>query len=252
METTNTHKKHGFTLIEIVMALGMLSLIMTALYGSYQAVTGSIDRMSPRFRLERRAVFVLNAMCRELRSSYAGRLDRAIPRDSEKVLRKLKDDQERPSAFAGKSGKSSAKLRFFTAQSPSRNSERHGELSQVIYTWDRSDGQLLMARCPNIYQDIEDEKDLTWRCLLDSVLDLQLEFSDGEDWGSVWPESTSTSAILPRSVRLHLVVGPDDLDCVDLTSTISIVCRGETFETTPRDQPVKTPGVNNPTRERRL
>ena len=238
----NTHKKFGFTLVEIMVALGMLSMIMAALYGSYQAVTGSIDQIRPRFQAERRAVFVLNAMCRQLRACYAGRLDRTVQRRSDEVLQKLEDDPERPSAFAGKSDRSVAKLRFVTSQGRSRFAERHGELSQVIYTWDSSDGRLLTVRHPNVYQDTQDEKDLAWRCLLDSVLDLEYEFWDGQDWHSAWQEPAEM--ILPRAVRIRLVVGPSESDCIDLTSMVSITCRGETSERTDGDRPVKAREVS--------
>jgi len=249
----NTHKNTGFTLVEIMVALGMLSLIMAALYGSYQAVTGSIEQIRPRFQAERRAAFVLNAMCRQLRACYAGRLDRTVQRGSDEVLERLKDDPERPSAFAGQSDRRMAKLRFITSQGRSRFAERHGELSQVIYAWDSSDGRLLTARYPNVYQDTQDEKDLAWRCLLDSVLDLEYEFWDGQDWHSAWQKPAET--ILPRVVRIRIVVGPNESNCIDLTSMVSITCRGEVSERTEGNQSVKArevSGASNLTRGQSL
>ena len=235
-------KIYAFTLVEIMLALGMLSLIMAALCGSYQAVTGSIDRVLPGLRTGRAAVLTLNQMCRQLRGCYARRMDRTVQRASDQVSLAERDERERMLEFSGESDGSLAKLRFITSQGRSRVAARHGQLCQVMYAWDRSEGRLLMARRPNVYRDIQDEEDLVWRCLLDSVLALELEFFDGEDWHSAWQEGAET--ILPRAVRIRLVVGPDESNCVDISSVVSITCRGETRERMDGDQSLGPGKVN--------
>ena len=243
-------KISGFTLVEIMLALGMLSLIMAALYGSYQAVTGSIDRVLPGLRTGRSAVLTLNQMCRQLRGCYARRMDRTVQRASDQVSLADRDERERMLEFSGESGASLAKLRFITSQGRSGVAASHGQLCQVMYAWDRSEGRLLTARRPNVYRNIQDEEDLRWRCLLDSVLALELEFFDGQDWHSAWQEGAET--MLPRAVRIRLVVGPEESNCVDMSSMVSITCRGEARERTDGDQPLGPGRVNSPRRRQSL
>ncbi len=69
------HNNPGFTLIEMLVALSMMAMIASMVYGSYAATSQSVEAYSSRLGCSERASQILRLMARQIRGVYVAPSD---------------------------------------------------------------------------------------------------------------------------------------------------------------------------------
>ena len=75
---SGTSGKSGFTLIEILIAVAMIAVIVSMVYGSYSAASKSTQACRARIALLQQMEEVLGEMSWQIRCSYAGATDERV------------------------------------------------------------------------------------------------------------------------------------------------------------------------------
>ena len=212
----------GFTLLEIVIALGIAGLLMSALYGSYRAVADSILGTRPQTILDRKGQFFIQQLSRQVRCCYSGpvnRLGQTIAREK----RLSEDLADRVALFRSNVvSHDDILLRYVTYNGTMSQNRYPGCLIVVSYRLDRW-RHVLSAR-EELYgrRSGQDEED--WRDVLEDVLEIKFEYFDGEDWDREWDSDESGGP--PRAVRVRLVLESAQGHRTELASVIPIQCSG--------------------------
>jgi prepilin-type N-terminal cleavage/methylation domain-containing protein len=212
----------GFTLLEITIALAMLGLILSALYGSYRAVTDSILGLQPQTALDQKGQFFVQQLSRQVRCCYGGRLNRLsrpVPREDLAA----KDLEGRLPLFrGGPTSIDESLLRYVTSGGTRSQRTYPGCLIVVCYKLDTWRHVLLVRE--ELYGRRDEEAQEDWRVVLEDVLEIEFEYFDGKDWQSEWDSRKSGS--LPRAMRVRLVLESRQGRHADLASVIPILCSG--------------------------
>ena len=210
----------GFTLLEITIALGMLGLILSALYGSYRAVADSIQGIQPQSTLDQRGRLFVQQLSRQVRCCYGSRPSpprRPVPRED----RIASDSDNLMSLFrGGETSREEGLLRYVTSTGTRSQRDYPGCLTAVSYkldTWQRT----LSVR-EEIYGRYSERDDEDWRVVLDDVLEIEFTYFDGEDWQDEW-DSRKVGG-LPQAMRVKLLLGSSPDDGIGWTSVIPILC----------------------------
>lgn len=211
----------GFTLVELLVAMAVLSVIMSAMYGSYRATTGSIVNFESRAGFEQRARLFVQSFSRQLRCCYGGQretIDRSS-RDESDVAGDRNPNSD--ALFRAGEPMRDGLLGFATSRS-TRNRESYSEQLQFIsYRFDAARRVLCVYERP-FGQLREDEKP-NWRPVLTGVVGIELECFDGKEWYDEWDSATSLA--LPKAVRVQLVMESQNGQTFFLRWITPISCR---------------------------
>ncbi len=213
----------GFTLLETLIALFVLSLLMSAVYGSYRAVTSSMADLQPRIALEQQGRFFVQRLSRQIRCCYGGRRDpaqRSAP-DSQGPKPAASPEEETPFFRGGATMSDDALLQFATTSSALSRKSSLGCLALVSYKVDAWQHALLT--CEEIYGRRGREEDQDWRVVLEDVQEVEFSYFDGVDWQSQW--NSKLAGGLPRAVRISLVLqAPQESVPRCLTAVAAVPC----------------------------
>ncbi len=192
-------KAKGFTLVEILVTLAMMGAIMTALYGSYQAVLRAREALGMSHGQSQRAVWMLQRLRRSLRGAYLTSWDTS---DDARGRKGMKTDQPL-SDFVATCVASRTDLSFVCAAAAP---DSDGCALQRVYVrWTQSDRRVSMATTSAslvLEQEIEDTLD--WQCLLETVEVFDVAFLEGGQWSDTWPDRGNST--LPEAIRISVTV----------------------------------------------
>jgi type II secretion system protein J len=185
--------------VEILVTLAMMGAIMTALYGSYQAVLRAREAFGTSYGQSQRAVWMLHRLRRSLRGAYLKSRD-----TSADVTRREGMETDEPlSDFVATREASQTDLSFVcVAVAP--DSDRC-TLQRVYVRWTRLDRRVSMATTSASYlpeQEIEDTLD--WQRLLETVEVFDVAFLEGGQWSDTWPKGEELG--LPEAVRISVTL----------------------------------------------
>jgi len=211
----------GFTLLEILVALGVLGIIMSAVYGSYRAVSSSIVGLQPRIALDRTGRFFLQQFARQIRCCYGGR-----PQASSRTTRRQNEEdsrasEKRPSLFqSGRSAASDVLLQFVTSGGAMAWNLDSECLIVVSYKLDTRRRVLLTNEFVYGRRDEDDEED--WKVILENVVEIEFEYFDGVDWQSKWDSEVAGGP--PRAVRVRVALEAPERGAVSFTTAAPVLC----------------------------
>jgi type II secretion system protein J len=200
----------GFTLIETLIAMTIIALIMSMVYGSYAATTQSLERYDSQTACRERADLVLRLMVRQLRCAYTPNSDP----NSEKQERQKQQAAgpslpviQPPLVFRA-SGRNpyGEFLTFVTTAGPAAGMDRPQTLSFVSYRYDPTQATLSIRQYPCVGQP-RDSSETAWIEVLDHVVDIAMEFHDGRQWQPSWSDRPPKR--LPQAVRIALTLVDD-------------------------------------------
>ena len=217
-------KRLAFTILEILVALSMLALILTAVYGSYTAATTAVVHCKPKSALEQQARLFLERMTCELRCCFASRANEAREdsfdsRSGREVLQR-----EEPPLFVGKDvSPGQTFLQFVTSAVISRQPYNIGGLATVSYRLDRSGTALLRSERRYVDRFENDDSDYNWLVVFANVKSIMLDYFDGDKWEQQWDSDESMG--LPNAVRISLVLDTEDTGPLSFISAAHITCR---------------------------
>lgn len=217
-------KRLAFTILEILVALSMLALILTAVYGSYTAATTAVVHCKPKNALEQQARLFLERMTCELRCCFASRANEARKDSFESRPEREVLQREEPPLFVGKDASSGQTfLQFVTSAVMSRQPHNIGGLATVSYRLDKSGTVLLRSERRYVDRFENDDDDYNWLVAFANVKSITLEYFDGEKWKQQWDSDESVG--LPNTVRISLVLDTEDTGPLSFIAAAHITCR---------------------------
>ncbi|MGM0415556.1 MAG: type II secretion system protein GspJ [Thermodesulfobacteriota bacterium] len=182
--------EHGFTLIEILVAVTIASLVLTGVYGIFSRVSSAEREVRARSTCYHHARSIVNRLQQELGASV--------------LLNNMPDAEFR----SGEQGF----LTFTSTSVPQADGEV--TLQQVSYrieAQDESDTLRLQRYSIPVYALQDDPQ---WRRLSSKIVELQWRFHDGAGWNNNWDSNTRNA--LPQTVELRLVLACEghEVECV--------------------------------------
>ena len=211
----------GFTLLEILVALGVLGIIMSAVYGSYRAVSSSIVGLQPRMALDQRGRFFLQQLGRQIRCCYGGRPKASSPTTRQQNEQDSRASEKRPSLFqSGRSAASDVLLQFVTSGGAMAWNLDSECLIVVSYKLDEKRRVLLTNE--RVYGRRDEGEEEDWKVILEEVVEIEFEYFDGVDWQSKWDSEVSGGP--PRAVRVRVDLESPERGVVSFTTAAPILC----------------------------
>lgn len=210
----------GFTLLEILIALGIVGLLMSALYGSYRAVADSILGVRPLIASDQKGRFFIQQLSRQIRCCYGGPLSQASQPSAGENRGAADLDGRRP-LFQGKeTSQGEFLLRCVTSNGTRTQNLYPGCLTVISYRLDR--WRHVLSVQEQLYGRRSEEDPEEERIVLEDVIEIELEYFDGKDWRSEWDSDTSRG--LPRAVRVRLAMESQEGRRIELASVVPILC----------------------------
>jgi type II secretion system protein J len=216
----------GFTLIEVLISLALISTIVTMVYGSFTAACRSMDVYGSRMACGDRTCLVLRLMARQLRCAYVPSFETGLaPSSPQNSTPSLPPAASLIEPFDS----SSEGLSFVTTAGLGTGPA----LSRVMYRCDPSSGTLSICCEPYLYgvEGLQGPRD--WRPILNGVRSVDVQFYDGQRWQSGWTDASRT---LPRGARITLTVLDEKDRLHEFKTMVLIGCRNA-----PQEQQVPVP-----------
>jgi type II secretion system protein J len=213
----------AFTLVEMLVALALVSTIVTMVYGSFAAATRSLDHYHRRMAQCERASLVLRLMARQLRCAYLP----SFERDPATTTGTATPQTEAFEAGAGS-------LCFVTTVGLGAGSNAAPALSRVRYRYDPLAETLSISCMPYVYRTGSLEETPDARPILGGVKNLEVSFYDGHQWRSGFAGGAAQT--LPQAVKIALTVVDEKNRTHEFTTATPLGCHRS-----PPKQQVKTP-----------
>ncbi|HWI41474.1 MAG TPA: type II secretion system protein GspJ [Verrucomicrobiae bacterium] len=185
--STTVRNDRGFTLLELLVALAILTLLAGALYGSYFAVISARNRADQGMERTRETAGTLELLRSELSAAL---YDRKNPR-----LRFVVEDRD---YF----GRPACNLSFTFIGQPPEGGVRSSGLREVRYRVVEKEGKLLLARGE---KELFLEGDPPMYPQVAEIESFLVECWDGR-WVRTWDTAMAGSGRLPDKVRIVLRV----------------------------------------------
>lgn len=211
----------GFTLVEVLIALALVSTIMTIVYTSLATASRSVDLYKSRLAASDRASLVLRLMARQLRCAYLPALGTSptappAPEGTNPAPGVSTITHTGPIEMAGDC------LSFVTTAGEAPGSDKAQSLARVRYRCDQAAGTLSIAYESFVFEGMGLLEAPNWRPILTGVKNLEVQFSDGHDWHSDWTEGPDQT--LPKAVKIALSVVDRRNRLHDFTTTVPLGC----------------------------
>lgn len=202
----------------MLVALALVGMIMTMVYGSYAAASRCLDRYGSRLASSERASLVLRLMARQIRCAYAPAAPSASTPHT--PLTPLTPPPAAPTMFhADGRDAGGTILSFITTGGPDRSTA----FSRVQYRYDSLSGTLSIGCQPYVYGAEAGPNSGYEQPMLRGVSRVDLQFYDGRQWRPTW-ESTD-SARLPRAVKIVLTLVDEKSRLHEYGTMVPIVCQ---------------------------
>jgi len=189
-------RQGGFTIVEVLVALAIGAIILTALYWAYTAVVGTMGNCRQVSDTYQTARVVLSNLRREISGAYQ-------PLFAEDVL--LFEGKEEWSRGLAND---SLNLVSTTCQRGAEKKIGYDSFELSYYLEEGEDeGYLMMRRLPfyNLEEPFTEGEELT---LAENVRSLDFKFFDGEEWKEEW--NPDEEDYLPLAIRITIGVGGKD------------------------------------------
>ena len=188
----------GFTLLEILVAAVVSSMILVAIYGVFQRAVKMRDSANARLQQARLRTRAANVIRDDLRNAYISGGEMASVLEGGQT---------------GQSSRFPGFLRFTTTTGKDLDGELYGDVQQVEYyisdaatsgteTTSRDSGTLVRATTRNLLDSIQTVS--AQQELLPRVESMEVDFSDGQNWQQSW-QITGTNAVMPEAIRVRLL-----------------------------------------------
>ncbi|NUP06137.1 MAG: prepilin-type N-terminal cleavage/methylation domain-containing protein [Polyangiaceae bacterium] len=210
MRRRSNRSRRGITLIEVLVALAVLALVASLVYGAFDAMSRTrtgVEGASERYHQGRSAV---SRMSREIQSAFLS-MHRPLQNPGLQVSQTI---------FKGTDGGTTGDRLDFTSFSHRRlgfgsHESDQNELSYFITSGNRARtakggnvDTLDLARREATIIDMEPTTGGVSQILAEDVVEFDLQYMDGTtgDWLDHWDSSAEQFERLPRYVRIELAI----------------------------------------------
>ena len=191
----------GFTLIEVLLAFFIFSILFVTIYASYSGSFKTINMTESRMELYRKAAIAMGRVSEDLQASYISALPLNSFGEPAGYTRFLGEDKDI-------NGRESDTLSFFSRVAPLFSHENEMSSGQLI-SYDVIQGDeeyelvLLRSENPEFIDESEGREGLT---LCDGLQAITFTYfdDDGEPHESWDSDSEDSAGILPRRVSVSL------------------------------------------------
>ena len=187
---SRNRRRRGFTLLELLIAVALLGVLVSALYASYFAVLRSRERAAEGMESRRELGATLDLLRREVSSAVFG--------SGDKKLRFIVEDRD---TF----GRPASALEFATLRAAVGGDQNGSGISVVRYRLEDRGQKLMLIRA---------ERDLLYEQAqmvaypqMERIHSFLVECYDGSKWVKSWDSSLNGG--LPRQVRVTVQVEED-------------------------------------------
>ena len=224
----NRLDKHGFTLVELLVAVALIAAILSMVYGSYFATSKSAQTCKARITVSQQGRQTLEQMARQIRCSYAGTVaDRTETKPVETGSMQtgqegmiLEDDF---SYFNGNSVAPRGEiLHLVTTYRLFGEKESADGLFEVTYKFDKR-ASLLSLSQREFVGTAQKTGEKNWQPIAKGVKSLELTFFDGKKWLRSWDFQDKKK--LPCAVRIEISCEDEDHRQYDSATVAYVSCR---------------------------
>lgn len=198
--------RSGFTLVEVLLAILIFGVMMTALYGAFHLQFMNTDAVEQNMRLNEAALTCLHQMSKDLQSLT---ITNKLMYNPSTVAEKADVYRFKGDLIESDTG-SLAKLRFASSNHTAIVTRMPGGVGEIVYYLDPlTEGRYFLRRADyNVFEAPEDV-DGQDPILCDDVTSLKFIYYDQdgneqETWDS---DSDSFRFATPRAVRIQLAIG---------------------------------------------
>ncbi len=180
-------RNSGFTLLEVLIAVVLLGILSTALYGSYFGVMRARDRASAGMESRRELGATLDLIRREVSSALFNRTD--------KRLRFVVEDRDN-------FGAQSSTLELTTLAPPAGQNRSESGIVAITYRLVEKDKKrTLMRQERDLFSE---EAVIPAYPQMEQISSFLVECYDGSKWVKSW--DTAINNVLPKGVRVTVQV----------------------------------------------
>jgi len=188
---------HGFTLIEVVVAVALLSLILSSVYGIFSTISTTEKRLQSESELYHQARVIFDRVGRELSGSY------------------LSTSNER-STFSASDDSDTVPHLSFTSTSAIIQGAAPSGLVRLRYELETERNKQVGKLKRSAVELFAPEDRLNFQRLSSQVKELNWRFYDGSEWQEEWDSQQSNS--LPQAVEMSMVLMNNDHEISVMTA----------------------------------
>jgi general secretion pathway protein J len=219
-------KPYGVTLIELLIALTIIMMIVTAVYSTYFVTADSVNKCREKLTQAQQGRSLLEKMSRQLRSIYSQPLESMVsPKNdtieiepSAKTLVSFRADPDDPEGIM---------LRMLTSVNLFPDKDRPGGIWHVQYKFLPQQETLLYCQQPVALQPEQDNAEENWLPLTENLTAMQMQFFDGEKWLPKWDADNKQ---IPEAIRIEITLRSDQTQAANFQTSTSITTRSRTHE----------------------
>ncbi len=215
------YSKSGFTLMEILLAFLILSVVVTTILGSFNAVFSTTDTLESSAKYYDMAKNCLNRMKIDLEGLYVIQ----PPFYKKPDFDDPPDDYRFVGTNAEAGGTGFAQLRFTSrAHIPFEADNRRGIAEIIYYVQARSDGEMVLKRSDHLYPYPPFEEKGSDPVLCRYVKSLSFKYFDaeGEESDTWHSDEEDYDHATPTAVNILLEIG-DESEAVAFETTVKLV-----------------------------
>jgi prepilin-type N-terminal cleavage/methylation domain-containing protein len=204
---TRRYQPLGFTLVEILVALTIIATIVSMVYGSYVAASGSAQSYTQRATILQKGQLALHQLAAQIRCLYVPETVQPRPAENNPPSRLDRDvSKMKPqmSLFVGSGKPQGDILQFVTMKSLPLEQTQVQTRWTTLVTFERETSQLILSQWPFNGKKRQEAHKRNYVILADGVIQITLAYYNGSQWQSQW--NSQECHTLPQAVRCDLIL----------------------------------------------
>ena len=204
-----TKSRRGFTLLEILIAIFILAVVVSLVFGTFDGIFSSAEHVNESSDLSDMGNASLDRMRADLKAIHVMLYPRYTPPDADHEPDLYRIEGEPLSV----GGHDTAKIRFASlAHLPLNQDGRDGIAEIVYYALENPDGTLDLHRADHLYPYPDFEPNPNDPVVCEQLLEYEIKYFDydGNEYSEWNSESSSEDFNTPVAIRVKLIIGTQE------------------------------------------